>query len=519
MNRLFYLFILLISLVFQNESLFAQMGGHGQGHMNPDSLTAVTVNGTAIVDTNFMHPMYFLDTDNNGDPDYFLNFGPYWYEPDSSNAARPNNGDQITIAGGLWENNMMNESMIIVYEINGQFWRDPYNPFWNEMGHHGFNSGHEMDSCHNVGFGWQHDPPQAVTVSGYALVDTTFMMAHYYLDEDNDGTPEYFLNFGPPWYEPNSGATRPENGDQIDIVGGLINNNNFPMVIVYEINGQFWRDSTFFGGHMGSGWINRNMTQPVQFNTPFDENDWMEMLPGWWTMGGGGHHGGMQDSLFCQIFEIVPGQIFELGNENAFAGYEVNFFSAGMMGGMGGMGCGEHMQFASNANFQFHYTDEQLSENNILESSIQVKYWNTDVNSWVIISNPVLNSIQNTISFSNEVVGNFFILTGNNATSAENISNEIPSGFSLDQNYPNPFNPSTTIRFSIPQTSNIKIEIYDVLGNLVKTLIDYNLYEPGSYEVVWNGLDNRGKIVSSGIYFTKMQSGNFTQTMKMNFLK
>ena len=167
----------------------------------------------------------------------------------------------------------------------------------------------------------------------------------------------------------------------------------------------------------------------------------------------------------------------------------------------------------------FTIPNEQLSENNILESSIQVKYWNTDVNSWVIISNAILNSNENTISFSNEVVGNFFILTGNNATSAENISNEIPSDFSLDQNYPNPFNPSTTIRFSIPQTSNIKIEIYDVLGNLVKTLIDYNLYEPGSYEVVWNGLDNRGKIVSSGIYFTKMQSGNFTQTMKMNFLK
>ena len=54
MNRLFYLFILLICLVFQNEFLFAQMGGHGQGHMNPDSLTAVTVNGTAIVDTNFV---------------------------------------------------------------------------------------------------------------------------------------------------------------------------------------------------------------------------------------------------------------------------------------------------------------------------------------------------------------------------------------------------------------------------------------------------------------------------------
>jgi hypothetical protein len=135
----------------------------------------------------------------------------------------------------------------------------------------------------------------------------------------NNGTPEYFLNFGPPWYEPQSGATRPQNGDQIDIVGGLINNGNYPMIIVYEINGLFWRDSSFFGGHMGGGWMHRNMTQPMQFNTPFDDMDWIEMQPGWHM--GGGHHGGMHDSLFCQILEIMPGSINTLGNENAFAGY------------------------------------------------------------------------------------------------------------------------------------------------------------------------------------------------------
>ncbi len=63
--------------------------GHG-GHHNPDSLEIVTVSGYAIVDSSFMHPVYYLDEDNDGVEDYHLNFGPYWYEPDSSNATRPN---------------------------------------------------------------------------------------------------------------------------------------------------------------------------------------------------------------------------------------------------------------------------------------------------------------------------------------------------------------------------------------------------------------------------------------------
>ena len=122
----------------------------------------------------------------------------------------------------------------------------------------------------------------------------------------------------------------------------------------------------------------------MQFNTQFDEMDWIEMNPGWHM--GGGHHGGMQDSLFCQILETLPGSTVELGNENAFAGYEIDFFFTRMMGGgMGNMGCGEHMEFGSDANFQFHYTDVELQSKNIDESTIQVKYWDTHTNVWTII--------------------------------------------------------------------------------------------------------------------------------------
>jgi hypothetical protein len=93
------------------------------------------------------------------------------------------------------------------------------------------------------------------------------------------------------------------------------------------------------------------------------------------------------------------------------------------------------------------------------------------------------------------------------------------SSFELSQNYPNPFNPSTKIQFAVPQTEKVRLEVYDIQGNLINTLVDYELYQPGKYEVNWNGLDSRGNRVASGIYFAKMQAGKFAQTKKMNLIK
>jgi hypothetical protein len=507
------LFVLFLFIVTAASFSFAQGGNHhGGGYVNPDSLEVVMVEGYAIVDTTFMHPHYYLDEDNDGVEDYHLNFGPYWYEPDSSNASRPNDGDFITITGGLNDHNQINVPTIIVYEINGEFWRDPYNPFWNHMGHNGAHGGHHMDSCHTSGFGWQHDPPQTVTVSGSALVDSTFIMVHYYLDEDNDNNPEYFLNFGPPWYEPQSGAPRPEDGDQIDIVGGLIENGTYSMIIVYEINGLEWRDSSFFGGHMGGGWIHRNMNQSHQFHSPFDEGDWMEMNPGWHT--GGGHHGGMQDSLFCQILETLPGSINTIGDENAFAGYEVQFFFARMMGGMGhGMNCGDHMEFSSTANFQFSYTDAELQSKNIVESTVQVKYWDSHSNIWVAVTNVNHNNANNTVTFSNDVVGNFFILTGDSPTSVETSGDIIVEEFILKQNYPNPFNPATTIEFTVVKRSNVSLSVFNLLGQKVADLVNENM-EAGKYTVRF---DASG--LSSGVYIYKLRTDGTSLVKKMQLLK
>jgi hypothetical protein len=104
-------------------------------------------------------------------------------------------------------------------------------------------------------------------------------------------------------------------------------------------------------------------------------------------------------------------------------------------------------------------------------------------------------------------------------TYVEKLStNELPLKFELYQNYPNPFNPNTTIKFAVPYTYNITLEIYDMLGRKVKTLVN-GLYEPGEYRVVWDGTNETGNLVSSGIYFYQLKAGNILISKKMMLVK
>ncbi|UCF05338.1 MAG: T9SS type A sorting domain-containing protein, partial [bacterium] len=94
----------------------------------------------------------------------------------------------------------------------------------------------------------------------------------------------------------------------------------------------------------------------------------------------------------------------------------------------------------------------------------------------------------------------------------------IPKAFALYQNVPNPFNPTTTIRFDLPRAVHVKLSIYNVKGELIATLVDQHMTE-GRKEVSWTAKDNRGRAVSSGIYFYRLVAGDFVQTKKMVLLR
>jgi hypothetical protein len=94
----------------------------------------------------------------------------------------------------------------------------------------------------------------------------------------------------------------------------------------------------------------------------------------------------------------------------------------------------------------------------------------------------------------------------------------LPLSNSLEANYPNPFNPSTTIKFSLNKNVYTKLTIYNTLGQKVKTLLNSSK-SPGVYEVQWNGVNDNGQMVSSGVYFYKLEAGDFIKTKRMLLLE
>ena len=102
--------------------------------------------------------------------------------------------------------------------------------------------------------------------------------------------------------------------------------------------------------------------------------------------------------------------------------------------------------------------------------------------------------------------------------SAEEAGDILPEQCGLDQNYPNPFNPNTRIGYALPAKSHVTISIYDILGRKIRTLID-DIKPAGNHSAEWNGRNDQGVIVSTGIYFYRLKSDGLVESKKMLFLK
>jgi hypothetical protein len=94
----------------------------------------------------------------------------------------------------------------------------------------------------------------------------------------------------------------------------------------------------------------------------------------------------------------------------------------------------------------------------------------------------------------------------------------LPSRYGLSQNYPNPFNPETTIEYQIPNISPVQMTVFNILGQQIRTLVD-EVREAGQHRVIWDGRDESGRPVASGVYFCHLTAGSYRQTRKMTLLK
>jgi hypothetical protein len=479
---------------------------------DPDSLTPITVSGTALVDSIGKTVQYFIDVDGDDLADYKLNFGPKWYQPDSSDALRPLAGEIISIEGGL----STCEAVIIVYVLNDEYWRDPYEPYWHGLKPHRYQYGHTHRNHRGYAYGWiNNDSISVVTLEGVTIIDTTFKHYQYFLDIDTDSIPDYFLNFGPPWYNPEA-LTRPEDGDTISVIGALIEKAKFSVLFVFELDGEVWLDSTGLSTQFGAGWIHKNMNQSRFISDPFDQSSGMEIGSNWHPGNKGQNK--LPDSLYCQMLRLFPENIPYGEGEQIAAGYEIGIFTRNQENVMvHNDSVGDHLQLATKVKYQLCFDGSPEPARVMAKSAladINVKVYNSDSKSWDVVEDAVVDAATRTVSFESETVYSLLIITGTAGSVTSNEENShLPDKFSLKQNYPNPFNPVTTIEFVIVEESNVLLSVYNILGQKVFEILNDRL-TAGAYAVDFDAAH-----LSSGIYFYELKAGNLSQVKRMTLLK
>jgi hypothetical protein len=134
--------------------------------------------------------------------------------------------------------------------------------------------------------------------------------------------------------------------------------------------------------------------------------------------------------------------------------------------------------------------------------------WSDDINDYA-----VFNTDDKTITVAADSVSGEYAIAWSVQTAISDLGLN-PNRYELGQNYPNPFNPSTTIRYSIARTSDVKLVIYNVLGQRVAVIANVKNQKPGTYEVDFNARE-----IASGMYFYRIEAGSYRATKKMILLK
>lgn len=291
----------------------------------------------------------------------------------------------------------------------------------------------------------------------------------YFLDVDEDRLPDYRLSFGPPWYNPPGPVRRPDNGDNVTIVGGLLTYADPPTVVVFMINGAPWRDIRG-GGHGGHGgyrpYTYEHCNGEISHSNPlFHEFPAIiEIL-------------GVVEIPLCVPPPNNPPGIFAFRTAGAQERIYLNF-------GVDWTG------IPGNGVETVHIVGGLIVPD-------------MDSEPWVIVY---------------EMNGQFVREPGDTTNlvamgvAAKPIP-PIPASHLTAVNYPNPFNAATTIEYTIPISGQVELDVFDVTGRLAATLVN-GYCRAGVHTVLWDGGDS-----PSGIYLYRVNLNGTTTIGRMVLLK
>ncbi|MCP4704410.1 MAG: T9SS type A sorting domain-containing protein [candidate division Zixibacteria bacterium] len=178
--------------------------------------------------------------------------------------------------------------------------------------------------------------------------------------------------------------------------------------------------------------------------------------------------------------------------------------------------------FNGNNSLRILYADDDFSNEDGLfndEMSIKIFKWDISSKEWNVVGGVVDTSHNEVITMITET-GVYAAFTTDMATDIEDNEDAyiVPDRFEISQNYPNPFNPTTIIEFDLPAKSHVSIEIFNILGQKIQTLLNTEK-QAGIHSITWDGKDSDGLEVSSGIYFYRIQTDVDVETKKMILLK
>jgi len=352
---------------------------------------------------------------------------------------------------------------------------------------------------------------EIIDTSGVAIADSANRHLMYYLDINSDDIADFHLGFGPWWYVPESGAVRPAEGDSISILGGLIQDMEPPVLVVFEINGLVWRDSTDDPPWSG-GWVHHDGNDSSYIHCPTDSMAYMGLPPG--IMMGMG----WPDSIYCQFEEFDPETMPGLHDSTHFAGYLCSFINPAGNHMGGGMGMGGMMGFSQNIVLRFHYDQDMLDQAGLYEESISVWYLD-EIDEWIQSTITSIDYEANTVTVSASQVAQFYYLQAQSPTSINSLESAVlPKIMKIDSAFPNPFNPSVSIRFTLPEASNVVLNVYNVKGEIISNL-DLGQLGDGNHSTVWNPMQSSGSEIASGVYLIEIQAGNATSVQKITYQK
>ncbi len=352
---------------------------------------------------------------------------------------------------------------------------------------------------------------EVMELSGTAILDSSLWNHQYYLDNSLDGEPDYQLGFGPWWYNPENDAERPNNGDNITILGGIIENDDIPFLVIYEINGLFWRDSTGEPPWSG-GWIHHGATDSFHVFCPTDSMSHLGFPPQ--SMMGMG----FPDSLYCQFEEINPDSMPGVHDSTHFAGFLCDFINpeGNHMGG--GMGHAGMMNFSQEIEMQFHYDELTLAQAGLSEESITLWYIDA-ADQWIEASTAQIDQELNTITLSTDDIAPYYYLSAPSLLSVDsNTESVFPEVFKVVSAFPNPFNPSINIEYSLGQTSDISLKIYDLKGRQIYQERIGSMAD-GSHTFTWTPDIHNSEYLKSGVYIMELLSGETSRIKKVTYLK